>query len=74
MDEEKRKSLAVGLAKNSLLPELVDARAAEIREAWEGEQDAAKREQCWVELKATNDLKDFLYARIHELAGREPGR
>lgn len=73
MDKRTRDcGLAVNLKSNTLLPELIDARAQEIREEWEAEQDPIKREQHWVELKALNDLKDFLYGRIDELSGREP--
>ena len=71
MDEQRRAKLAAALSKNALLPELLGARAQEIREAWEAEQDRTLRELNWVELKALNDLKDFIYARLDELSERE---
>ena len=66
MTPDRRASLAKGLANNALLRELFDARATDIHEAWESEDDPGKREQCWVELKALNDFRDFLNARISE--------
>ena len=73
METEKAARLARGLKKNHLLPELLAERREEIHSTWEGEQDAEKRERLWHQLKATEDLGDFLYARIDELSGREPG-
>lgn len=72
METEKAARLALGLQKNALLPELLTERRTEITEAWEGEQDAAKRELLWQQLKATIDFGDYLYARIGELSKREP--
>lgn len=71
MEAEKAARLARGLEKNALLPELIDARAQEVREAWEAESEPERRESHWFELKALNDFKDFLYARIRELSERE---
>lgn len=68
MELEQKKLLAVGMKKNPLLPVLLDERSKEIHEAWEGEQDADKREQIWYQLNATTELRDFLYGRINELA------
>ena len=73
IDQEKAARLARGLKSNPLLPELIDERALEIRETWETEQDPEKREQLWQQLQAANELKDYLYGRIDDLSGREPG-
>ena len=64
MDLERRAQLAKGLANNPLLAELFDARAADIHEQWEAESSAEARERLWLELKATNDIRDFINARI----------
>jgi len=66
MTPERRAQLAKGLAKNPLLRELFEARAEDIRETWETEDDANKREQCWQDLRTLNDFRDFLNAKIDE--------
>jgi len=73
MDIDQARRLARGLKGNALLTELLEARADEIRQAWESEDTAAGREVCWLQLKATQDLRDYLNARITDLARREPG-
>lgn len=69
MTPEQRARLAKGLSKNRLLPQLLDAKADDIREAWESEASAEGRELLWLMLKATKDLRDFIYARLDEYCG-----
>ena len=71
MEIETETREARALQKNKLLREIILTRAQEIREEWEAEKDRVLREQHWYELKALNDLRDFLYARIDELSERE---
>ena len=66
MTPDKRAQLAKGLANNPLLRELFEARAEDIHETWESEDDANKREQCWHELKTLQDFRDFLNAKLNE--------
>ena len=66
MTPERRAQLAKGLANNALLSEVFEARASDIRDTWEAEDDPVKRERCWSDLKALNDFRDFLNARITE--------
>lgn len=66
MTPERRAQLAKGLASNPLLRELFDARAKDIHETWESEDDASNREQCWQDLKTLNDFRDFLNAKCNE--------
>jgi hypothetical protein len=61
----RRQAYAKQLGKNPLLPLLVNEHRAEMREAWEDEQDAEKREKLWTELHALNNVWDFLDARIN---------
>lgn len=67
MTPETKARLATALAKNSLLPVLLEEQCHEIHEQWENEQDARKREGVWHQLRATIDLKDYLYGRIEQL-------
>lgn len=69
MTPENKARHASALLSNPLLPVLMDARSDDIRQAWEGESEPEKREQLWHELKATNDLKDFIHGTISSLAG-----
>lgn len=71
MKPERRRQLAKGLAKNELLLELFEDRAAELREAWENTQahESDKREITWLELHATNETRDYFYARINDYVG-----
>lgn len=72
LDSERAARFAAQLKNNALLPEILSARANEIRDDWEAADTPEKREQCWLELTAINNFKDFLYARIDELTRREP--
>lgn len=65
MSPERRKGYAKQLDKNPLLEVLIDEHRAEMREAWENEPEAEKREALWLELHALNNLWDFLSARIN---------
>ena len=66
MTPDRKAALAKGLATNALLSEIFEARASDIHDTWEAEDDPEKRERCWVELKALTDFRDFLNARITE--------
>jgi len=68
---EREQALAKSLAKNKLLPILFDSFADDIRDKWESTKlgEAETREHCWLELRTLDDLRDFIYARINELAG-----
>lgn len=68
MSIPNREQHARSLLKNPLLPEMFDAIRDDVRETWENEADPERREQLWFELKATNDLKDFLYGKLNDLA------
>lgn len=71
MEKEQRKRLAAGLKRNKLLRVLLDERIDEIRFLWsETEPDAAEtRERFYVELRATEELRDSIYAKLGEYCG-----
>lgn len=71
MDNERRAQLARGLAKNSLLPLLIEEFAEEIRDKWETTQldQTEIREHCYLELRTLDNLSDSMYAKIREYAG-----
>ncbi len=71
MNADRRAQLAQGLAKNTLLPVLLDEFAQDLREQWEATQpdEAETRERIFVELRTLDNLRDSIYARISEFAG-----
>ncbi len=71
MTPERRKSLAKGLAQNELLGELINEFVTDLRDEWENTQpsETDKRETIYNQLRATDELRDFLDARIDEYAG-----
>ena len=71
MNKDRRATLAKGLAKNSLLPLLLDEFAQDLREQWEATKpdEAETRERIYVELRTLENLRDSIYARISEFAG-----
>ncbi len=68
---DQRQALAKGLAKNRLLPEILDDFKKDLREQWEATQpdEAETRERVYVELRTLDNLRDSIYARINELVG-----
>lgn len=71
MTPERRQQLARGLLRNELLDELFDSREAELVEEWKGTgfDEAERRENLYQQLKASDDARDFINARIREYAG-----
>ncbi len=71
MTPERREQLAKGLAKNQLLPKLLEDFANDLREQWEATKpgEAEARELVYLQLKTLDDLRDSIYARLNEYAG-----